>query len=382
MHAAGALQPAQMQRAFGAVMTAFGDYAMDNRGDVGSWVRESAMAVGAAMVLLQLDNETAEPLVPGMCEQIFPSLVKQAVEKIDRLRGHAGTILQGLLHNEPSLAEWIPDAEAILEAVPVDTKINWQSSKDSFPPLVGLLNTDAYHYPVLSGLVISVGGLTESLLKHGRDELMTQFEEAEDPEALVQRVADSLLRLIRDAGNETRVIIPTFKTLEFLLESMVGLEELQPPEHNFSVELVQLIRGEIRAAPKDIHLMLATFNTLSATLLFEEPTRTDAFSAILMLLCHRYPKVRLMAAETLHNQLVATGDELGLDDEVVEEISQLIEETHWDEPTKEVRPMRNKIVDLLGLPPLPTGPAPTAAPKVTAAGGAIAAPPLTPRQLN
>jgi hypothetical protein len=390
LHAVGALQAAQIQRAFSAVMAAFCDYAMDNRGDVGSWVRESAMTVGAAMVRLQLQVEgDGGGLIADMCEQIFPALVKQAVEKIDRLRGHAGSTLQGLLHNEPSLAEWIPNAEDILEAVPVDTKINWQSSKDSFPPLVGLLNTDAYHYPVLSGLVISVGGLTESLLKHGRDELITQLEDAEDPEELVQRVADSLLRLLREAKNETRVVIPTLKTLEFLLESMVGLEELQPPEHSFSSDLVQLIRAEIRAAPKDIHLVLATFNTLSASLLFEEPTRTDAFSAMLMLLCHRYPKVRLVAAETLHNQLVASGDELGLDEDVVEEVSGIIEETHWDKPTKEVRPLRNKIVELLGLPALPTGPAPAAAaasaPKVSpaaapkVAGGGVAPAPLTPR---
>ena len=75
----------------------------------------------------------------------------------------------------------------------------------------------------------------------------------------------------------------------------------------FSVELVSLIRAEVRAAPKDIHLVLATFNTLANVLLFEEPARTDAFNLLLTLLCHRYPKVRLVCAETLHNQLVASG---------------------------------------------------------------------------
>merc|ERR1711871_338018 len=141
------------------------------------------MAVGASMVRLQLVGASAQGdgLLAEMCGQIFPGLVKQAVEKIDRLRGHAGATLQGLLHNEPPLTEWIPNAEEILAAVPSDAKINWQSSKDSFPALVGLLSTDVYHYPVLSGLVVSVGGLTESLLKHGRDELLTQLEEAEDP---------------------------------------------------------------------------------------------------------------------------------------------------------------------------------------------------------
>ena len=52
---------------------------------------------------------------------------------------------------------------------------------------------------------------------------------------MVQRVAESLLRLLRESGNETRVVIPTLKTLEFLLESMIGLEELQPPEHQVTI---------------------------------------------------------------------------------------------------------------------------------------------------
>ena len=72
---------------------------------------------------------------------------------------------------------------------------------------------------------------------------------------------------------------------------MVGFEDLDPETHAFGVELVQLIREEIRAAPKDIHLVLASLGTLSASLSFEGQGRQDALGLLLMLLCHRYPKV-------------------------------------------------------------------------------------------
>ena len=58
----------------------------------------------------------------------------------------------------------------------------------------------------------------------------------------MQRVAESLLRLLRESGNETRVVIPTLKTLEFLLESMIGLEELQPPEHQVTIASIDDLR--------------------------------------------------------------------------------------------------------------------------------------------
>ena len=55
-------------------------------------------------------------------------------------------------------------------------------------------------------------------------------------------MAESLLRLLRESGNETRVVIPTLKTLEFLLESMIGLEELQPPEHQVTIASIDGLR--------------------------------------------------------------------------------------------------------------------------------------------
>ena len=44
------------------------------------------------------------------------------------------------------------------------TGINWSVAQSSFPLTVQLLNFDSYSYHTLLGLVISVGGLTESLV--------------------------------------------------------------------------------------------------------------------------------------------------------------------------------------------------------------------------
>ena len=63
---------------------------------------------------------------------------------------------------------------------------------------------------------------------------------------------------------------------------------------------------------------------------FEEPTRLAASHLLLQLLCHRFPKVRLCAADALYTRIESSGDELGLEDEEIEEITELVLGTHWD----------------------------------------------------
>lgn len=50
----------------------------------------------------------------------------------------------------------VPEAEALRQAV--EPGVNWQAASEGFPRLLPLLQTTTYHYPLLAGLVISVGG--------------------------------------------------------------------------------------------------------------------------------------------------------------------------------------------------------------------------------
>ena len=58
-----------------------------------------------------------------------------------------------------------------------------------------LLHLDAYIYPVLLGCVVSVGGLTESLVLHAGETMANFFHEVTEDENLFQRVADATLQV-------------------------------------------------------------------------------------------------------------------------------------------------------------------------------------------
>ena len=62
------------------------DYSVDNRGDVGSWVRESAMKCFPVLVAAL---QTRNALTADQSQNIMAALLKQAFEKIDRIRCQA-----------------------------------------------------------------------------------------------------------------------------------------------------------------------------------------------------------------------------------------------------------------------------------------------------
>jgi Tubulin folding cofactor D C terminal len=75
-------------------LSALKEYTLDNRGDIGAWVRETAMN---ALYLL-LTSCPPGLLDPDTVHQTMTGLAQQAVEKIDRTRGLAGKLFCNLVH--------------------------------------------------------------------------------------------------------------------------------------------------------------------------------------------------------------------------------------------------------------------------------------------
>lgn len=138
------------------LINALDDYAVDNRGDVGSWVREAAMdGLKRCSFLLCMSNSGGGNLtqvtaincsqsISGETErrqtttddvgsffdeeiamQVVGGLAKQAVEKIDRVRDVAGRTLQQLLHSEQTFVEHVPHRTSLEQIIPPNPNLNW-----------------------------------------------------------------------------------------------------------------------------------------------------------------------------------------------------------------------------------------------------------------
>lgn len=67
-------------------------------------------------------------------------------------------------------------------------------------------------------------------------------------------------------------------------------------------------------------------------------------------LCHRLKAVRKVCATKLFECLLLYGDWSTIPEENLDEIMFIISETNWEMEQKEVRPIRNKLCELMGVP--------------------------------
>lgn len=73
------------------------EYTLDNRGDIGAWMREASM-LGLETLTLLLNKHKSELLTENLVTKIITGIGQQAVEKIDRTRALAGRIFYNLIH--------------------------------------------------------------------------------------------------------------------------------------------------------------------------------------------------------------------------------------------------------------------------------------------
>lgn len=193
-------------------------------------------------------------LTPDMVRDVTAVLLKQLSEKIIAIRECAGEQLTRLLHSSKPVIPFLADRQLLQKVFPLkrctivtiesqntavaefDVKegcmpINWASPSDTFPILVQVLASNHYRQAVTAGLVISVGGLTESLVKQSsasllgwcKDMLKVSVFVVRNTPLLLSRqlknrrvlaeVARCLLEVFENNPKDKRVILPLFKVL-------------------------------------------------------------------------------------------------------------------------------------------------------------------------
>lgn len=366
-----------------ALLDALDDYAIDNRGDVGSWVREAAMeALERCSYLLckQQVLDQPEPFDSILATKVVGGLAKQAVEKIDKVRDAAGKTLQRLLHSEKICIAAVPHGAELVHVVAKDPRFNWASPGDSLPRLVQFLRFPEYRHHVLCGLVISLGGLAESLARASLQALLQLLQSGTDyslttvsdngvskkdrirssaskdgyNKVHIHWLGTGILQVLKSCAGNDRVIIPTFKTLDILFSKRV-LTDLKDDEQNETLAaLLDSTMKEIHGT-KDVAKLLLAINILThLTMMHHASVSTNALLELLSLLSHRYPKVRKVCAEQVYLLFLQLGDQFG-DTEFIDLALEVVSETCWEGPLEDgVKDERDKLLHLFKQQQRPT----------------------------
>lgn len=343
-----------------AFLNSLSDYTTDNRGDIGSLVREASISAFGRFIVklrshdiacLAKDPQHALLLTQEDLSMFIGRLIRLALEKIDRTRERAGVMFEQLIRcsvGQPSTASlyrfptwsqvsfedihlnvdnsasssekvhssmiplsdsiWkaLQDANELVDARSVITKgLNWTSSRVVFPMLVPLIHYPEYRYWVTLGIIRSVGGANNSqeLVEDATGALMNYLRSLDL--AQLSAYSSVLIDVMKsNVGNE-QVIMSLWSTLDVILSAGLFFN-LCPPTSDFASELLTLSRAELRL-PSSISKLTASVPIFAHLLAFKgaelSATRESALKMMLFFLAYKYPVIRKAAAETLYLQL-------------------------------------------------------------------------------
>ncbi|EDW63994.1 tubulin-specific chaperone D [Drosophila virilis] len=328
------------------LLQAMDEYTLDNRGDIGAWVREAAM-----QALYELATQCPrDMLTPQQVHQIVVGFMQQAVEKIDRTRGLAGRLCCKLIHAQPA----IPHIRAhgrLLEIFPSDDKsVLWLFADHTFPLFCELLALPDYSKRVLLGLTASIGQLTESLIKYASSALFQFLRSNVD---MVPRLCAEIVQLFEGHLLNERVTYPMLSFLEILIGSGSIEAVLHDESNPFAEDIYRLLNLEVRGYKK-LYKTATSISTFCQ--LIQVPRLSKrVLSKMSVFLGLQHVHVRKTAATKLYEALALHGDVTEIPEENMDEILTLLSETDWTLPLVEVRPLRNELCNLMGIKPPVSG---------------------------
>ncbi|XP_015120199.1 tubulin-specific chaperone D [Diachasma alloeum] len=336
---------------FGCYLLALKEYTIDSRGDIGAWVREAAMSGLHVLTNLvaQAEANVSEILNEEMMTEIVGGIAQQAVERIDRTRVQAGMVFCGLLYREPRLPN-IPHHQELREIFPNDEcrdDIDWKTESHTFPRFIRMLGFPEYVEHLLRGIIFSVGGLSESLVKYSSVSLFTYLNglDGNRLEELVGRILD----IFEESHRQERMVTAILAFLDRLLSSGCVQVVLDDPESPLPERMLGLLKRELKCMSNVKHIT-ASIKVFSQLLQVRGSVGKQAFTQLSILLCNKFQCIRKVTATRIYEAFTLYGEDMDLPEENLSNILTELNETDWEQPVETTRPKRNHLCELMGVP--------------------------------
>ncbi|KAJ7250897.1 armadillo-type protein [Mycena haematopus] len=299
-----------------ALLKGLEDYTLDERGDVGSWVRIACLRGLTAVCEIVIPS--AGTVLAATFDQYFPApkyhgivqgVLKQGVERLDNVRQEAG--------------EWT-ETEVV----------GWKDGAKLFPKAVRLLDISLYRQAILAGLVLSLGSKTESthrpvgqsLVEYSKNLPLAGEEAPAKMGYNLVALARDLLAHARANFAKNAVVVPVLQTFNVLLEAGALRRLVEDPEGETSLQdLLGVVSRNvarlksIQRIHESMKIDESVVNTLAFPTLFKR-----CVASLPDFLAHAFPSVRSDASEYLY--LVLQGTDIGCETDEIEEV---LLETEW-----------------------------------------------------
>ncbi|KAM0747300.1 ARM repeat-containing protein [Meredithblackwellia eburnea MCA 4105] len=304
---------------------AFSDYTVDQRGDVGSWVR---------MVSVQSVERVSFLFGQDEVDLAVSNLLKQAMERLDSLREMAGTTLERLAEKK------MVRGGELKEQLKSSERGQWRLQPWVAERLLPFLGVPEYRTLLLEGVVLGLSpGSTNAVVDYASSLPSTP---GSDQEYSLKSLVGDLNSLGKRNFSANRIFIPVLGALSTLLEAELlgdlgkeaeGLECLQQAL-NLSTKAI----GQLKSAPR-----LTASVKVASQLLAIKKLAPFVAPKVLPFLGHSFPWLRQTTAEELFNVVSLWEGEL----EALEELVTLLSETSWTQPIQTLQPSIDRVGKLL-----------------------------------
>uniref|UniRef100_A0A182WYJ1 Tubulin-specific chaperone D n=1 Tax=Anopheles quadriannulatus TaxID=34691 RepID=A0A182WYJ1_ANOQN len=328
---------------YGCYLRALEEYALDNRGDIGSWVREASLNALYAF----LTKCPSSLLTPQHVQDAMIAIAKQSVERIDKIRAVAGKTFTSLIYHEPEIPH-MTHRQELQRIFPRDTtEVLWLFPHHTFPMFIELLGINPYVEQVSAGLILSVGAPTESLhtcaSKILNDYLKTH-------QSFIETFGTVVLKILKEKTvKDTLFITSTFQFLAELLNSSANAKVLLVSEESalgFAEPIFNLVNDLITHTKKHIDSI-----PVYCALMLAPKICKRVLSKLVVYLGMVCVNIRRETALKMYETLLVYGDQTSIPEENLDEVLVCLSEEKWDGELEEARQIRNKLCSLMAIKP-------------------------------
>lgn len=241
---------------------------------------------------------------------IVAAVLRQVGGKLDAVREVAGGVLERIVSStDPTILQF-PDRKAIEAAKSRvtsslhDSALNWSVHDQVYLFLTYCMESELYFDAILYGFVLSIGGLTESITKSSQKHMLQWCNTHSTPLHL-SRLAKSIDKLFQAYAHDNRVIVPLLKTCYFFLKHGV-FDVYTPPDEadGFAQLCFRNVNSEMKNC-NDVSKLRICADILILLFQCGNDLRRACLRSMVLMLGHKYPKMRKYASEQLYLQFIA-----------------------------------------------------------------------------
>ncbi|SCV68104.1 BQ2448_225 [Microbotryum intermedium] len=311
-----------VREAYTSILVAFQDYTVDHRGDVGSWVRLSAIH---ATSLCLSSRSTSTTMDQKMFDQLVASLLKQAVGRLDNVRQAAGEVLLDIAEGANGGRMKAREAFGSIGS----DRQHWRDLSWSSERLLPLLSVPEYRALLLEGSMMAFTRHSSSTpLIDFAATLPSLQDDHLTTEYTLEALIEGLVALGRQHLASNRIFVPVVDALASIVET--GL--ISDANERISSLLKSALNLTSRSLPKiKTAARLTAASKFVVALLPYVAFRALVADQLGVLLSHPLaPWVRQMAADEVMDQ-ISSGTLNLQSEENGERLQEILVQTLWSQ---------------------------------------------------